>query len=83
MPVQKHSLLTPEEFEKLLYTLDQLLPPHLSQYDISMVCSYIVHRYGLPFTAARDVYALCLDFMLSSQPHQLDLSPPSSDREIN
>jgi hypothetical protein len=86
MTTPPDTTLTPQELQelqKLLYTLDQHLPPRLTQYDLSLVCSYIIYRYGLPYTEARAVCALCLDFMLSSPSGRLDLSPPSSDREIN
>lgn len=74
--------LSPEDLDKLLYTLDGLLPVRLTQYDIVLLCSYIVYRYGLPYTAAESVYAACLDFM-KQRGSMMDMSLASSDRDIN
>lgn len=79
----KSSLLTPDEMSKLLYTLDEVLPQNLTNGDLSTVCAYIAHRYGLRPEDASGVYAESLRFLRHAVRGCLDATPPSSDLEIN
>lgn len=75
--------LSPDELKALLYTLDELLPPQATHYDISLLCAFIVDRYGVPVSEAESIYASCLGFLRHRSRLDLDHTPPLSDREIN
>lgn len=81
--MDQNSSFSSEDWKQLLYTLDRVLPERVTQYDISMICSYIIYRYGLHYEAAEAVYSHCLHFMRHSSKGFLDLTPPVSDRDIN
>lgn len=76
-------LISHDNMNKLLYTLDGVLPPKASNGDLAIICAYIVHRYGLSLDDTTGVYAESVRFLRHSIHGYLDLTPPSSDFEIN
>ncbi len=77
MPLPTDTIMTPEDMTRLLTDIDKLLPERLAPYEISMLVSFICHRYRVPTSSGVHIFAHVLDFL------DTQYNGPRSEFEIN